>query len=52
MEKFDNGIICNNPDLGQLGVQITLLDLYFWGYIKNKLYSFEPPEDTHILLEI
>lgn len=50
-EVFDERIISNNGAIPwpARSPDLTPLDFYLWGYIKNEIYEFEPPENVHVL---
>lgn len=50
-EHFGNRIICNNGPVAwpARSPDLTPLDFFLWGYVKNKVYEFESPENRVVL---
>lgn len=50
---FDDKLISNGGPVNwpARSPDITPLDFYLWGYVKNEVYEFEPPESVQELEE-
>ena len=48
---FGERIISNNGPVRwpARSPDITPLDFYLWGYVKNEIYEFDPPENREVL---
>lgn len=50
---FGNNVISNSGSVPwpARSPDITPLDFYLWGFIKNEVYQFDPPENVNVLEE-
>lgn len=50
---FGNNVISNSGPVPwpARSPDITPLDFYLWGFIKNEVYQFDPPENVNVLEE-
>lgn len=53
MEVFGDHVISNNGPVSwpARSPDLTPLDFYLWGWAKNEIYEFDPPENLEILEE-